>query len=105
EQLVVQGPIDALGALHLVDREVWPGDVAHEQAVAGQHRPRLAAAGRVDESEGGVLGPVPGGVQRADDHTPEVQLPPVGEGFVRVVRVREGVDVDRGAGCGGQAAV
>ena len=58
QQRVVQRAEDAARALLLVDREVGPGDVADEQRVAGQHRPRLGAARGVDQRERRVLGPV-----------------------------------------------
>ena len=41
-ELVVERAEDAARALVLVDRQVGAGDVADEQRVAGQHRPRLA---------------------------------------------------------------
>jgi hypothetical protein len=66
EELVVERVKDAASALFLVDRKVGAGDVADEQRVAGQHRPRLVAARGVDERERGVLGAAPGRVQRAD---------------------------------------
>ena len=44
-QLVVERVEDAAGAVLLVDGEVGAGDVADEQRVAGQHRPRLVASG------------------------------------------------------------
>ena len=65
EQLLVQRAEDAARALLLVDREVGARDVADEQRVAGQHRPRLVAARGVDQRERRVLGPVAGRVQRA----------------------------------------
>ena len=70
EQPLVQRAEDAAGALGLLDREVGPRDVADEQRVAGEHRPRLVAARGVDQREGGVLRPVAGRVQRPDRAAP-----------------------------------
>ena len=44
QQLVVQRVEDAAGALGPLDREIRSRDVADEQAVPGQDRPRLRAA-------------------------------------------------------------
>src|SRR5450432_1267046 len=55
EQRVAQRVKDALRTLLLLDGQVRPGDVADEQRVASQHRPRLRTAGSVSEREGGVL--------------------------------------------------
>ena len=52
---------------------------------------------RVDQGEGGVLGPVTGRVDRPDAHGPERELPAVVERLMRVVGSRQAVDVDRGA--------
>ena len=104
-ELVVERVEDAAGALLLVDREVGPGDVADEQRVAGEDRPRLVRAGAVDERERGVLGPVPGRVQRADRERAELELPAVVERLVVVVGLGVAVDVDRRAGRGDEAAV
>ena len=46
QQPLVQGAEDVGGALARLDREVGTGDVADEEAVAAQHRPGVAAAGR-----------------------------------------------------------
>ena len=105
EQPLVQRVEDQSGALVLVDGQVGPGDVPHEQRVAGQHRPRLVAALGVDQRERGVLGPVAGRVQRAHSHAAEVELPAVVERLVVVVGRGVAMDVDGGAGRGGQAAV
>ena len=102
---VVQRAEDAARALLLVDREVGPRDVADEQRVAGEHRPRLVAARGVDERERRVLGPVPGRVQRAHAQRAELELPAVVEGLVVVVGRGVAVDVDRRAGRGGEPAV
>jgi hypothetical protein len=56
KQLVVQRMKDAGGALALLDREVGAGDVADEQRVAAEHRPRLGSARVVDQREGGARG-------------------------------------------------
>ena len=105
EQLLAQRAEDALRALGLVDGQVGARDVADEQRVAGQHRPRLRPARGVDQREGRVLGPVAGRVQGAHDDAPELELPAVVEGLVLVVGVGEPVDVDRGAGRVREAAV
>ena len=105
QQRVVQAGEDAARALVALDRQVGPGDVADEQRVAGQHRPRLVAAAAVDERERGVLGPVAGRVQRADDDVAELELPAVVERLVVVLGRGEAVDVDRRAGGERQPAV
>ena len=93
------------GAVLLLHREVGAGDVAHEQAVAGEHRPRLGPARGVDERERGVLGPVAGRVDRAHAQHPELELEAVVERLVLVVDLGLAVDVDRRPGGGGQAPV
>ena len=105
QQLLVQGAEDRARALVLVDGEVGPRDVADEQRVAGQHRPRLVAALGVDQRERRVLGPVPGRVQRAHPHAAELELPAVVERLVLVVGRGVAVDVDRRPGRRRQAAV
>ena len=75
QELLVQRVEDRARALLLVDGQVGPRDVADEQRVAGEHRPRLAAAGRVDQREGGVLGPVAGRVHRAHAHGAQLRAP------------------------------
>ena len=80
-------------------------DVADEQRVAGQHRPRLVAARGVDQRERRVLGPVARRVERAHDERAQLQLPAVVERLVVVLGRRLAVDVDRRAGRGGEAAV
>ena len=105
EQLAVQRRMDPAGAVLLVHGEVGAGDVADEQAVAAQHRPRLRPPRAVDQRERGVLGPMPRRVQRADGDAPQRELPAVVEGLVGVVGVGEAVDVDGGAGRGRQPAV
>jgi hypothetical protein len=105
EQRVAQGSEDALRPLLPVDREVRARDVADEQRVARQHRPRLGTAGGVDQREGGVLGPVARCVQRPHPDAAELELPPVLDGLVVVVGLRVAVDVDRGPRRGHQPAV
>ena len=105
QQLVVQGVEDPARALLLVDRQVRPRHVAHEERVPAQHCPRLGAARGVHEREGGVLGTVPRRVQRADRELAERELPAVVEGLVVVLGRRLAVDVDHGAGGGRQAPV
>ena len=85
---VAQGVEDPARALGLLDGQVGPRDVADEQRVAGQHRPRLLAAARVDQRERGVLGPVAGRVQGADRQRAERPLVAVGERLVLVVGAR-----------------
>ena len=82
-----------------------PRDVADEQRVAAEHRPRLVAAGAVDQRERRVLGAVARRVQRAHDDVAELELPAVVERLVLVLGRGEPVDVDRRAGRVGQPAV
>jgi hypothetical protein len=89
----------------LLHREVGPRDVAHEQRVAGEHRPRLVAARVSIERERGVLGPVARACAARARARAELELPAVLERLVRVARARVAVDVDRRARGGGQAAV
>ncbi len=105
KQLVVERVEDAARSLALLDREVWAGDVANEQRVAAEHRPRVGPARVVDQRERGVLGTMTGGVERADRDVAEPQLPAVVEWLVLVVGLSEPVDVDRRARRGGQASV
>ena len=77
--LLVERAEDVVRALALVHREVGAGDVADEQRVAGQHRPRLVAALRVDQGERRVLGAMARRVDRADADAPELELPAVVE--------------------------
>ena len=98
QQPLVQRVEHLRGALARLDRQVGAGDVADEERVAGEERPGRAAAARVAEQEAGVLGPVAGGVDRLDREVAERQLPAVGEGLVRVLRLGQLVDVDRRAG-------
>ena len=86
EQRVVEAAEDAARALLLLDREVGAGDVADEQAVAGQHRPGLVPAGGVDQREGGVLGAVARGVDGAHGERAELELAAVLEWLVRRTR-------------------
>ena len=96
---------DAAGAVLLVDREVGSGDVADEQRVAGEDSPRLARAGAVDKHESGVLGTVPGRVQRANLQGAEFELPAVIKRLVVVGGLGVTVDVDGRAGGRDEAAV
>ena len=96
EQPLVQRAEDPGGALARLDREVGAGDVADEQRVAAQHRDRVAAALGVAQQEGGVLGPVAGGVDRLDRHAlAERQRPAVGDRVVLVLGLGQLADVDR----------
>ena len=89
---------DPARALLLLDREVGPRDVAHEQRVAGQHRPRLRPARGVDQRERRVLGPVPGRVHaRARSRVAQRELPAVLERLVLVLGRGHRVDVDQRA--------
>ncbi len=72
EQLLRQRAEDAARALGLLHRQVRSRDVADEQRVAGQHRPRLVAAARVDQRERRVLRAVAGSVQRAHAQAAEL---------------------------------
>jgi hypothetical protein len=63
---LVQRAEDSGRALARLDRQIRAGDVADEQRVARQDRPRIAAAICVAKQEGGVLGPVTGRVHRLD---------------------------------------
>src|SRR4051812_20133481 len=98
EQLVVERPEDVKRALRPVDREVGPGDVAYEQAVAAEHRPRLVAPLGGDERERRVLGAVPRRVERPHPEPAQLELPPVVERLVVVIRRGLTVHVDGRAG-------
>ena len=100
-----QGSVEIARALLGLDREVGARDVADEQRVAAQHRGRLAAEVAVAQHEGGVLGPVAGGVDGLDLNRAEAQDPAVVEGLVRVLGVGEPIDVDRRPGGTGEATV
>jgi hypothetical protein len=96
QEALVQGAEDVGGALARLDREVGTGDVADEEAVAGQRCPGVVAAGRVTQEKGGVLGPVAGRVDRLDRRAlAQLQGPAVAEGLVRVLGPGQLVDVDR----------
>ena len=101
----MQRPEDVGGSLPRLDREVGASDVADEERVAGQHRPRLAAAAGVAQEEAGVLGPVPGRVERLDREVAQLQGPVVGERLMLVLGLRQLVDVDRRPGRPCEAAV
>ena len=106
QQSLVQGAEDVGGALARLDREVGAGDVADEEAVSGQRRPGIVAAGRVAEQERGVLGPVPGRVDRLDRRAlAQRQGPAVAKCLVRVLGLGQLVDVNRGAAGAGEATV
>jgi hypothetical protein len=105
EQLVVQRVEDPACPLRPVDREVGTGDVAHEQAVATQHGPRMLAPLGGDQGERGVLGPVARCVKRAHRDAAELELPPVVERLVVVVGRRLAVHMDRGARGRGEPTV
>jgi fructose-1,6-bisphosphatase II len=85
--------------------QIWPRDVADEQRVAADHRPRLAAPRAIDEHERGVLRAVAGRVQRAHSHVAELELPAVVEGRVVVLGFGQTVDVDRRSRGDGEPAV
>jgi hypothetical protein len=105
KQPVVQGVEHLRGAFARLDRQVWTGDVADEERVAGEERPGSAPAARVGEQEAGVLGAVAGGVDRLDRQVAQGQLPAVAERLVRVLRLGQLVHVDGGAGLAHQATV
>jgi len=68
KQRVAQRVKYPLRSLLLVDGQVGAGDVADEQRVAAEHRPRLRTAGRVGERERGVLRAVTRRVQGPHSH-------------------------------------
>ena len=105
QQPLVQGAEDVRGPLARLDREVGPGDVADEQRVAAEQGPGGAVAAGVAEQEGGVLGPVAGGVDRLDREVADLQRPAVGERLVRVLGLGQLVDVDARPGRPRQAPV
>ena len=98
QQLLVERAEDPPRALLLVDRQVGPRNVAHEQRVSAQHGPRLGAARGVHEREGRVLGTMPRRVERPDDELAESELPAVLEGLVVVFGLSLGVDVNHRPG-------
>jgi hypothetical protein len=98
EQPIVERAEDAARAVLLVDGQIGPRDVAHEQAVARQHGPGLRAPVLVDQRERRVLGAMARRVQRAHGHVAERELPAVVERLVLVVHPRLAVDVDGRAG-------
>ena len=69
-QQALHRPVEPARPLLLVDGEVGPGDVAHEQRVSGHSEPRLIAPAFVGDQIGGVLGPVPGRRERGDRDLP-----------------------------------
>ncbi len=81
-----------LGSLLRLDGEVGPPGVADEEAVAGEHEPRLVAARAVGHREAAVLGTVPGRVDRANDDVADLDLRPVLERLVLEGRARDRVD-------------
>ncbi len=105
EQPLVHRAEDLASPLGLLDGEIGASHVTDEQAVPAQHRPRLVAAGGVDQQEGGVLGAVPGGVQGAHRERSQAQLPAVLEGLVLVRGIGQAMDVDACPGSRHQAPV
>jgi hypothetical protein len=61
----VQGVEDPPSTFRFLDRQIWPGDVADEQCVAGEQRPRLITVAGVDQRKGCVLRTVPRRMQGA----------------------------------------
>ena len=96
---------DPARALALVDGEIRPGDIADEQRVAAEHRPRLVAARAVHERERRVLRAMTRSVQRPHDQVAEFQLPTVVEWLVLVVRLGEAMHVDRRARGGSETTM
>ena len=83
-----------------------PCDVAHEQAVAAQHGPRLARSASASISAKAVCsGRWPGVWSARTRDAAELELPAVVERLVVVVGRRLAVDVDRRAGGRGEPAV
>ena len=103
QQPLAQRVKDAARTVLLVDGQVRACDVADEERVASQDRPRFGTARHVDQGEGGVLGSVPGGVDRAYGDAAEFELPAIVERLVIVFRARFLMDVNRGARRDGQA--
>jgi hypothetical protein len=93
EELLVEAAKDVACSFVLVDREIGPRDVADEQGVSGEHRPRLVATVGVDERKRSVLRAMPRRVNGADAERAELQLPPVLERLVGIVHVRRFVEV------------
>ena len=76
-----------------------------KRRVAREHRPGLLAAIAVDEGERGVLGSVPGRVERPDQEVADLELEAVIDRDVLVLGLGLAVDVDRGAGRRGESSV
>jgi hypothetical protein len=95
EQPLVERAEDPARPVLPVNGEVRPSDVAHEQAVTCEHRPRLVAALGVHQREGRVLWPVARCVKGPDRDVAELELPGVVERLVVVARRRLPVQVDR----------
>ena len=87
----------ALRAFSRRHGQVGAGRVADEERVAGEDEPRLGRARRVDHGEARVLGPVSGGVNRAEHDVAELDLRSILECVVLVRDLRGGVDADRNA--------
>ena len=85
-------------ALETLRAQVGPGDVADEQRVAAEQCPGGVAAAGIAQQEGGVLGPVAGGVHGLDREVAQLQHPAVGEGLVRELGPSQLMDVDRRPG-------
>jgi hypothetical protein len=104
QQPLVERAEDVAGARGLLDREVGTRDVAREQRVAAQDRPRRIAS-RLSTSANACARGDARRVARAHGQGAEVQLPAVVEGLV-VVRCPGGpLDVDRRASRGEQTPV
>ena len=95
EQPVVERVVERGRPVARLDRQIRPGDVAHEQRVAAQQGDRPVAAAAVADEEGGVLGAVARRVDRLDLHLPQIEPPAVGDHLVGIVDAGQLVDVDR----------
>ena len=105
EQAIMQRVEDSRRAVARLDREVGPRDVADEQRVAGQHRPRIASTSGVPQHERGVLGAMARCVHGLNLQVAYRKLPAVGERLVRILRAGELVNMDGRPRGPGQAAV
>ena len=90
----VEEPFGALGG---ADCKVGPGGVADEERVAGQHEPRLIAAGGIGHGQAAVLGAMAGSVDHAERDRADLDRIAVDHRIARVVDLGQRVDADRDA--------